>query len=209
MASSQQKVLASHPDDTGTPELCLVRLDRDTFEVALLRWAALRHRVTPGQRRFVTEAVHTLPRADTDPYRTPFAVVLADIEVHDRVTALEACVGFGILDRLGILRDLTQTPESSVLLRAYYITPEWQGKGIGRAACSARLLHPLISEIAPELTEVVLCVNDDNEAGLRTYRAAGFVFTGVRHDGPQGSQQVMSRPVRTGRLPAPCPSEAR
>src|SRR5699024_11405809 len=44
VASSQQKVLAIHPDDTDTPDLCLVRLDRDTSEVALLRWAALRHR---------------------------------------------------------------------------------------------------------------------------------------------------------------------
>src|SRR5699024_7588902 len=119
VASSQQKVLASHPDDTGTPELGLVRLDRDTFEVALLRWAAPRLRPAPGQRRLATGGGHPPPRAATGPYRTPCAVGLADIEVHDRVTALEACVGFGILDRLGILRDLTQTPESSVLLRAY------------------------------------------------------------------------------------------
>lgn len=193
MATSQQP-----PGTTSTPDLRLVRLDRETPEVALLRRAVLRHRVAPAQRRFVTEAVHTLPRADADPHRTPFAVVLADIEVRGRGTALDACAGFGILDRLGSLPELVENPERAVLLRAYYITPEWQGRGIGRAACSAQVLHPLVTEVAPDTTEVVLCLNDGNEAGLRTYRAAGFAFTGARYDGPQGPQQVMSRPVKTG-----------
>lgn len=209
MTTSSRRASAIHAGDTSTPDLRLVRLDRDTSEVALLRRAVLRHRVAPAQRRFVTEAVYTLPRADADPHRTPFAVVLDDVEVHDRATALDACVGFGILDRLGALRDLVEKPESAVLLRAFYITPEWQGRGIGRAACSAQSLHPLVSEIAPEVTEVVLCVNDGNEAGLHSYRAAGFTLTGARHDGPQGPQHVMSCPVEGGAFPLPRLPEAR
>src|SRR5690625_7269694 len=62
VASSQQKVLESHPDDTGTPELCLVWLDRDNFDVALLRWAAIRHHITPCPHilvHFATQSLQT------------------------------------------------------------------------------------------------------------------------------------------------------
>ncbi|WP_017576396.1 GNAT family N-acetyltransferase [Nocardiopsis kunsanensis] len=179
--------------------LRLVRLDHGTEEARVLREAVVRQRVAPDQRRFVTEAVHTLPQADTDPDRIPFAVVPAGFRPRDRAEALDTCAGFGIVDRRGHLRDLVDTPERAALLRAYYVTPEWQGRGIGRAACSAPVLDPLVAEVAPRATEIVLCVNHANEAGRRTYLAAGFVPTGRdHHDGPSGPQQILSRPMDPG-----------
>ncbi len=164
-------------------EVELVRLDVDTCEVARLRSEVVRMPLLPGQRRFVTPAAHTLPRADADPNRTPFVVVLR-----------EAVVGFGILDRGGSLAELTRTPETAVLLRAFYVAPEWQGHGVGRAACAN--LDVLVRAVTPESTRILLTVNEANRAGIRAYGAGGFVDTGRRYlGGDAGPQLVLRRAV--------------
>ena len=193
------------PEPRRVPGLRLVRLDRTTPEVALLREVLPRQRVAPDQKRFVTEAVHTLPRADEDPERYPYAVVRNDVPLTDRSAALDACAGFGIIDRRpSVLRGLVEDPEQAVLLRAFYVTPEHQGRGVGRAACTAPLLDLLVAAIAPEATRIVLCVSEGNETGERTYRSAGFTPTGRRHDaGDRGAQNVFARPVETGYNPVP------
>ncbi|MFE1169647.1 GNAT family N-acetyltransferase [Nocardiopsis sp. NPDC058789] len=192
------------PEPVRVPGLRLVRLDRTTPEVALLREVLPRQRVAPEQRRFIDEAVHTLPRADDDPARHPFAIVLNDGPLTDRSSAQAACVGFGVIDRVGRLRDLVDDPEHAVQLRAFYVPLEHQGKGIGRAACSAPLLDLLVAAIAPGATQIALCVNDGNDLGERTYRSAGFLPNGRRHDaGEHGMQSVFTRPVETGSHPVP------
>ncbi|NKY78558.1 GNAT family N-acetyltransferase, partial [Nocardiopsis dassonvillei] len=65
----------SEPRAGGTEPVRLVRLDRATPEAGLLRETVLRHRLPPGQRGHVRLPVTTLPAADADPARTPFAVV--------------------------------------------------------------------------------------------------------------------------------------
>nr|WP_262391391.1 GNAT family N-acetyltransferase [Nocardiopsis sp. CNR-923] len=189
--------------------LRLVRLDRYTAEVSVLRHVVLRHRLAPGQSRYTGLPVETLPRADADPARVPFAVVRTGVDLTDPDTAHDACAGFGIIDRVGHLRDLVDAPERAVLLRAFYVTPGHQGLGVGRAACSAPLLDLLVAGVDPGAADIVLCVDEGNEVGLRTYRSAGFTPTGRRYvDGPNGPQTVMSRPVRTG-AHVPTRSDAR
>ncbi|WP_116244498.1 N-acetyltransferase [Nocardiopsis sp. FIRDI 009] len=203
------------PGPTRTPGLRLVRLDRTTPEVAVLRQVVLRHRLAPGQAKYTGLPVQTLPRADADPARVPFAVVRTGADAADPAAARAACAGFGIVDRVGHLRDLVDTPERAVLLRAFYVVPAWQGLGVGRTACSAPLLDLLVAGAAPRATEIVLCVNEGNEAGRRTYQAAGFAATGRPYlGGPNGPQLVMTRPVRTGarvpqRTAAPVPPRPR
>ncbi|MBB6119239.1 GNAT family N-acetyltransferase [Nocardiopsis algeriensis] len=179
----------------------LVRLDRDTSEAALLRQAVLRHRLAPGQTRYVALPVATLPAADADPARVPFAIVLGP--AGDPGRAREAAAGFGILDTGPYLRELVDTPERAVLLRAYYVTPQWQGRGIGRAACAAPLLDSLAAEVAPRAREAVLCVNEANSAARRVYEAAGYTATGRTVLGDEGPQHVMARPLT--RIPDPAP----
>ncbi|WP_017605899.1 GNAT family N-acetyltransferase [Nocardiopsis alkaliphila] len=188
----------------SVPGLRLVRLDRNTPQVELLREVVSCHRVVPDQRRFVDEAVHTLPRADADPDRFPYAIVLNEGDLTDRARALDACAGFGIIDRVGHLRELVDAPETAVLLRAFYVTPEHQGRGIGRASCSAPLIDLLVAQVAPQAQHLILCLDDGNDQGERTYRAAGFTPTGRRHDaGERGWQSVFSRPLNTGSHPVP------
>ncbi|CAL9570534.1 hypothetical protein SUDANB121_04857 [Nocardiopsis dassonvillei] len=185
----------------------LVRLDRDTEETALLRAAVLRHRLAPGQARFTGLPVATLPAADADPARVPFAIVLGP--VADPAQAREAAAGFGVLDVGTGLRGLVDEPQRAVLLRAYYVTPQWQGRGIGRTACAAPLLDRLAAETAPHATEAVLCVNTANPGARRVYEAAGYTATGRVIPGDAGPQQVMSRPLATGAHPAPRPRPER
>ncbi|MFL1429530.1 MULTISPECIES: GNAT family N-acetyltransferase [unclassified Nocardiopsis] len=185
----------------------LVRLDRDTGEVALLRAAVLRHRLAPGQTRFVGLPVMTLPIADADPDRVPFAIVVGP--VADAADAREHAAGFGVLDSGVGLRELVDEPQRAVLLRAYYLTPQWQGRGIGRAACAAPLLDRLAAEAAPHAAEVVLCVNTANPGARRVYEAAGYTDTGRVLPGDAGPQHVLSRPLDTGAHPEPRPRPER
>lgn len=185
----------------------LVRLDRDTEETALLRAAVLRHRLAPGQTRFVGLPVATLPAADADPERVPFAIVVGPAD--DPARAREAAAGFGVLDGGAGLRELVDGPPRAVLLRAYYVTPQWQGRGIGRAACAAPLLDRLAAEAAPYAAEAVLCVNTANPGARRVYEAAGYTDTGRVIFGDAGPQHVMSRPLHTGAHPAPRPRPER
>lgn len=189
------------------PEPRLVRLDRDTPEAALLREAVLRHRLAPGQTRFVALPVATLPAADADPNRVPFAIAVGP--AADAAQAREAAAGFGVLDGGVGLRELVDEPQRAVLLRAYYLTPQWQGRGLGRAACSAPLLDRLVAEVAPHAAEVVLCVNTANPGARRAYEAAGYTDTGRVLPGDAGPQHVMSRPLHTGAHPAPHPRPER
>ncbi|MFC7329660.1 GNAT family N-acetyltransferase [Marinactinospora rubrisoli] len=162
----------------------LIRLDSTAPRIAELRAAVLRLRLAPGQRRLSGEATTTLPRADVDPNRFPFAVLRGGTPV-----------GFGIIDLVGCLSEITPDPEHAVLLRAFYIDAGWQCQGIGRAAC--RALDPLVRDIAPHAREILLTVHDPNPKALRAYLAGGFEHTGRRYLGTEARPQVvLRRPVR-------------
>ncbi|GAA3725470.1 GNAT family N-acetyltransferase [Salinactinospora qingdaonensis] len=164
-------------------EIALLRLDSDSPRVTDLRAAVLKLRLAPGQTRYSGQAATTLPRADADPNRTPFAVTRAG-----------DAVGFGIIDRVGNLGELTDDPARATLLRAFYIDAHWQHRGIGRAAC--RALAPFVHDLAPEATDIVLTVNEGNSVALRAYTAAGFMATGRRYlGGDAGPQLVLRKPI--------------
>lgn len=179
-----------------SPQVSLVRLDEDSEEAALLREATLEHDLPAEQLRFTGLPRQTLPDADGDPDRIPYAVVVGQEGLTDPTEAREVCAGFGVLDRV-IRGSLIDAPEHAVLLRAFYITPEWQGRGIGRASCSAPLLDSLVVEVAPHADRIVLCVGKANIPAQRAYRAADFSTTGNVISGSAGPQDVMSRLLDT------------
>lgn len=183
-------------------QIRLVRLDTGTAEAALLREAALGHDLPPEQLRFTGLPARTLPDADGDPERFPYAIVALEGPITGPDRARDACAGFGVLDRI-LQSALVDAPERAVLLRAYYVTPQWQGRGVGRASCSAPLLDALAREVAPHAEEIVLCVNQANQTAQRVYKASGFDFTGTVVPGGAGPQEVMSRPLETGTHPEP------
>ena len=57
-----------------------------------------------------------------------------------------------------------------------YVAPEYQGKGIARALMSAVIQHAQ----SLGLKQMELCVDQQNTAAIRLYRACGFVPFGMR-----------------------------
>ncbi|MBV2365626.1 GNAT family N-acetyltransferase [Streptomonospora nanhaiensis] len=190
---------APRPADPGglVGDIRLLRLDaRGDPEVERVRAAVPRLRVAPGQRRLVTEAVETLPRADADPDRFPFAVLRA----HEPV-------GFGIIERGGAVSRLALLlgaasggvvgdPRAAVLLRAFYLVPEWQNRRIGRTACAR--LDDLVRGVHPGARAVLVAVSEANRPAVRAYLAGGFAATGHRVllSATAGPQAVLRRPLR-------------
>lgn len=188
--------------DWDSTRVRLLRLDTESTETALLREVLLEHDLPPEQLQFTGLPTQTLPDADSDPERFPYAIVARDEPLNDLDAARDACAGFGVLDR-AVRTGLVDAPEHAVLLRAYYVTPQWQGRGIGQTSCSAPLLDRLAAAVAPHADTIVLCVNQANQPAQRVYKAAGFEFAGHTVPGNAGPQDVMSRPLDTGNHPAP------
>ena len=160
---------------TSAPEVQLQVVQQSDEE---LRLALAALRPLPDQERFSSAAARTLPEALVDPARTPFAIVHAGEPV-----------GFGVLDREGILDDLVDAPQRAVLLRAFYVASDRQGRGLGTAA--ARAVPGLARSLHPEAELVVLTVNQENPAAVAAYLRAGFRDTGARYLGDQGPQHVL------------------
>ncbi|WP_436773292.1 GNAT family N-acetyltransferase [Yinghuangia sp. YIM S09857] len=131
------------------------------------------------QEEFSGRAADTLPIADRDPFRTPYAVV------HDGTA-----VGFGVLDVQGYLDEIADEPGRAVLLRGFYIGAEWQRRGFGGAAI--RALPETALKLAPWAEVLLLTVNVRNAGAVRAYLAGGFVDDGRRYyGGDAGPQHIL------------------
>ncbi|WP_454778114.1 GNAT family N-acetyltransferase [Georgenia muralis] len=166
-------------DRAPEPRTTLHRLDGDDPATAARRAAVVRLRPLPAQEPFSSRAEVTLPLADTEPTRTPFAV-----EHDGRV------VGFGVIDSLGYLPDVVDRPDEAALLRGFYLDAAEQNRGIGRA--TVPLLRVLARELVPAARILVLTVNEANPAAVRAYTAGGFVDVGRYLGGGLGPQRVMA-----------------
>ncbi len=143
---------------------------------------------TEDQEAFSGRARDTLPAADADPQRTPFALAVGG-----------SAVGFGVLDRLGILPELVDQPERAALLRGFYVDAAHQGRGLGTAA--ARAVPELAAALYGDVDLVVLTVNHGNPGAVAAYRRGGWVDTGVSYlGGDLGPQHVL-----VSRVPRPAP----
>lgn len=194
--------------DHERPDVRLVPLGRATPETTDLREALFDHDLPPEQLRFTGLPARTLPEADADPARLAYAIVVGAATIDGERDARARCAGFGVLDgNVGALP--VDAPERAVLMRAYYVTPQWQGRGIGRTSCAPPLLDRPASTIAPRAEKIVLCVNRDNLSAQRVYTAAGFAFTGTTVPGNAGPQYVMARPLDIEARPEPRPRHRR
>ena len=170
---------AERPDPALTR---LLRLDNMEKPTRRRRQAAALLRPLPEQEQFSSCALLTLRAADADPHRTPFVVE------HDGVA-----VGYGNIDALGYLPELTDDYADAALLRAFYIDAAHQDRGHGRSA--VRLLPALVREVLPAARVLYLTVNESNPAGIRAYTAGGFTDVGRYLGGQLGPQRVMTIPV--------------
>ncbi|MGH8826467.1 MAG: GNAT family N-acetyltransferase, partial [Jiangellaceae bacterium] len=149
-----------------------------------LRRQVVQLRPRPDQEKYSGRAAETLPAAEVDPGRTPFAIVHGG-----------GAVGFGVLDREGTLAEITDDPAGAVLLRGFYLDAAAQGLGLGRAAVAA--LPGLAATVAPGASRMLLTVNVENPRAVRAYLSGGFLDTGREYlGGLAGPQHVFALPLR-------------
>ncbi|MEJ5915311.1 GNAT family N-acetyltransferase [Pseudokineococcus sp. 1T1Z-3] len=176
-----------------------VRLHPLRPEDVALRAQLLALEPAPHQLVDSASARQTLPAADADPRRAPFAVLAGGRPV-----------GFGVLDRGEWLAAVLDDPARAVLLRGFYLAAAEQGRGWGTRAAAA--VPALAAQVwgpppaGPALA--VLTVGDGNVVAQRAYAAAGWTDTGVRQVGGElGALRVLvaavphdgaSRPGRRG-----------
>ncbi|MBK1895325.1 GNAT family N-acetyltransferase [Chryseobacterium paridis] len=84
--------------------------------------------------------------------------------------------------------ELTDNPHS-VLLRSLSINPQFQGKGIGKAAMIQ--VDDFIRENFKECDEIVLAVNENNNSAYELYIKVGYIFDGKTRIGRSGPQRLM------------------
>lgn len=83
---------------------------------------------------------------------------------------------------------------ASILLRAFSIMPEHQGKGIAKSTMLA--LPDLIHKYYPEVDEVVFGVNYENELAYNLYLKTGYDDSGKTYQGVKGPQHCMIKKLK-------------
>lgn len=84
--------------------------------------------------------------------------------------------------------------KASILLRAFSIMPEHQGKGIAKSTMLA--LPDLINEYYPEIDEIVFGVNYENELAYNLYLKTGYEDSGRTYQGVKGPQHCMFKAIK-------------
>ncbi|WP_192797391.1 GNAT family N-acetyltransferase [Psychrobacillus glaciei] len=79
--------------------------------------------------------------------------------------------------------------QESILLRGYSIHPAYQGQGIAKA--SLDLLVTYTMEHFPQVSQIVLGVNEANKVAQSVYLTSGFMDEGRRFTGRSGTQIAM------------------
>ncbi|WP_246187855.1 nucleotidyltransferase family protein [Paenibacillus tengchongensis] len=111
----------------------------------------------------------------------------------------ERPVGFFVLHTgAGIGPFYAEWPEAA-LLRAFLVDQDSQGQGYAKAGLA--LLPGFIRNRLPAVREIVLAVNERNEAALALYIRAGFRDYGLRRSALKGQQRILQYPLREEPLP--------
>lgn len=126
---------------------------------------------------FTAHPLELLERSVNNPTYTPI-VILEDGRV----------AGFFVLDTGDDKFHYTDQRES-ILLRGYSIHPAYQGRGIAKS--SMTLIPPYIQKYFPQVSQVVLGVNEANKRAQSLYIKAGFLDEGKRFTGRSGAQIAM------------------
>ncbi len=134
------------------------------------------------QLQFTALPLQSIEIALTDPQRYPIVIV-----------AQQKVVGFFVLHTGdGILSYCEYTdaePNQVMLIRALLIDSKHQGNGYARIAME--LLPAWVKQHFSHIHELLLAVNERNQAAQHTYSVAGFKDLGHRPIGPAGPQRMM------------------
>ncbi|MBT2691666.1 GNAT family protein [Bacillus sp. ISL-55] len=128
------------------------------------------------QQRYTAFPVDALQLCESEPDRHPIVILYGNQPA-----------GFFVLHGWEGVKAFSEN-KKAILLRAYSINAEIQGKGI--ASQSIRLLNPFVKEHFSEVNEVILAVNHGNIVAQSVYKKGGFVDKGIRAMGREGEMFI-------------------
>ncbi|MDO3413333.1 GNAT family protein [Saccharibacillus sp. CPCC 101409] len=135
------------------------------------------YKVSEEQEKYTALPARAIQLCREDRDRHPIVIVAEGVPV-----------GFFVLHRGDKIRSVTESPRA-MLVRSLSVNLAEQGKGYAKRAMG--LLPKFVSDYFPDMNEIVLVVNERNEAGMRVYEQAGFEDRGHRKQGPVGSQVLL------------------
>ena len=143
---------------------------------------ALSYRLSEVQLQFTATVENALKRIENRELKGDFTAKAVTI-LKDNLPA-----GFFVLDFGNDKFELTDNPKS-VLLRSLSLNPDFQGKGIGKAAML--MIPDFVEKYFPKTEEIVLAVNDGNDAAYQLYQKCGYRYEGKTRMGRSGIQKLM------------------
>lgn len=128
------------------------------------------------QQRYTAFPLDALQKCEVEPDRHPIVILYGNQPA-----------GFFVLHGWEGVKDFSNNNEA-ILLRAYSINAEFQGKGI--ASQSINLLSPFVKKHFPDVNEIILAVNHANIVAQTVYKKGGFVDKGIRAMGREGEMFI-------------------
>jgi ribosomal protein S18 acetylase RimI-like enzyme len=101
-------------------------------------------------------------------------------------------VGFFVLDFGKDKLELSENPDC-ILVRSFSINPKFQGLGYGKTAMN--FVYDFIKNNYPEVSEVVLSVNEKNDLAYQIYLKTGYHFYGKTREGRSGLQRILTKKI--------------
>ncbi|MGG0450766.1 GNAT family N-acetyltransferase [Priestia megaterium] len=140
---------------------------------------------------------YTLPEEQIIYTALPTEAIAKCKQERDRtpvlILAVNKLAGFFVLDAGEAVKEYTES-SGALLIRSYFIHPDYQGKGVGKK--SLKLLPFFINHHFPTINKVVLGVNYKNTAAQHLYKRSGFVDTNRHIFGSQGKQFVYQMDIK-------------
>ncbi|WLR57479.1 GNAT family N-acetyltransferase [Mesobacillus subterraneus] len=144
---------------------------KDEYKVMLLNYS-----LSKEQQRFTALPIDALQKCEAEPDRHPI-VIMYGIQP----------AGFFVLHGWEGVKAFHNN-NNAILLRAYSINAEYQGKGI--ASQSIKLLSSFVKEHFPNINEIILAVNHANVVAQNVYKKGGFVNRGINAMGREGEMYI-------------------
>ncbi|WP_202076607.1 GNAT family N-acetyltransferase [Caldalkalibacillus salinus] len=134
------------------------------------------YRLSEEQLCYTSHPLEAVEKCEIDHTRHPIVIFSHSV-----------MVGFFVLHGWYGVKDYHDNKQA-MLIRAYSIDTRYQGKGIAKT--SLQLLPKFVSENFPEINELILAVNENNEIAQQVYKRTGFKDKGHRVMGPKGLLHV-------------------
>jgi RimJ/RimL family protein N-acetyltransferase len=134
------------------------------------------YNLSEEQQRYTALPVDALQKCESEPDRHPIVI-------------LYGCqpAGFFVLHGWEGVKAYSKNKDA-ILLRAYSINAEYQGRGIGSQ--SIKLLSRFVKKHFPKVNEIILAVNHANVVAQNVYKKGGFVDKGITAMGREGEMFI-------------------